>query len=69
MAGGSMLPVVTCAPAVARPACHATGVTTHRDGAVVTASATAPSRRAVGKASPWRWLGARRMPSPAPVPD
>jgi hypothetical protein len=49
-------------------ACHATDVTTHRDGAVVTARATAPSRRAASKASPWRWLGARRMPSPAPLP-
>jgi hypothetical protein len=54
---------------VVAAACHATGVTTHRDGAVVTARATAPSRRAAGKASPWRWLGARRTPSPAPVPD
>jgi hypothetical protein len=50
-------------------ACHATGVTTHRDGAVVTARATAPSRHAASKTSPSRWLGARRMPSPAPVPD
>jgi hypothetical protein len=47
---------------------HATGVTRHGDGAVVTARATAPSRRAASKASPWRWLGARRMPSPAPLP-
>jgi hypothetical protein len=47
---------------------HATGVTRHGDGAVVTARATAPSRRAASTASPWRWLGARRMPSPAPLP-
>jgi hypothetical protein len=47
---------------------HATGVTRHGDDAVVTARATAPSRRAASKASPWRWLGARRTPSPAPLP-
>ena len=46
-------------------ACHATGVTTHRDGALVTARTTAPSRRAAGNP----WLGARRTPSPAPLPD
>jgi hypothetical protein len=45
-------------------ACHANGVETHRDGAVVTARATAPRRRAAAKASPWRWLGALRTPSP-----
>jgi hypothetical protein len=50
-------------------ACHASGVATHRDGAVVTAHPTAPSRRAAGNASPWRWLGARRTPSPAPLPS
>ena len=44
-------------------ACHASGVETHRDGAVVTARATAP-RRAAANASPWRWLGAPRTPSP-----
>jgi hypothetical protein len=53
---------------VVAAASHATGGTTHRDGAVVTARATAPSRRPAGKASPWRWLGARRTPSPAPLP-
>jgi hypothetical protein len=45
-------------------ACHANGVETHRDGAVVTARATAPPRRPAAKASPWRWLGALRTPSP-----
>jgi hypothetical protein len=44
-------------------ACHAGGVATHRDGAVVTARATAASRRAGGSASPWRWLGPWRIPS------
>jgi hypothetical protein len=48
-------------------ACYASGVETHRDGAVVTARATAPPRRATAKASPWRWLGAWRTPSPAPL--
>jgi len=49
-------------------ACHASGVETHRDGAVITARAPAPPRRAAAKASSWRWLGARRTPSPAPFP-
>ena len=49
---------------VVAAASHATGVTTHRDGAVVTARATAPRRRAVAKVSPWRRLGAPRTPSP-----
>jgi hypothetical protein len=45
-------------------ACHASGVETHRDGAVVTARATAAPRRPAAKASSWRWLGALRTPSP-----
>jgi hypothetical protein len=45
-------------------ACHANGVETHRDGAVVTARATAPRRRAAAKASRRRWLDALRTPSP-----
>jgi hypothetical protein len=46
-------------------ACHARGVEAHRDGTAVTARAT-PRRRAAAppKASPWRWLGALRTPSP-----
>jgi hypothetical protein len=46
-------------------ACHANGVETHRDGAVITARAPAPPRRASANASPWRWLGTLRTPSPA----
>ena len=52
---------------VVAAACHSTGVMTHRDGAVITARATSPSRRAT--ASPRRGLSARRAPSPAPLPD
>jgi hypothetical protein len=47
--------------------CHAAGLETHRDGAVVTARAAATSRRAGRHPSPWRWLDPRRTPSRAPL--